>query len=880
VRPGDVNDALRRHRSFAGRLVGFCADQAWLIVLAAVLLGAVAADYSLGHFVVSTDTQDLLSPKLAWRIREAALNRAFPPARSQIVVVVDGQTPELSEAAAGALADALRNQQALFHAVRQPDAGAFWAHNGLLYASTADVRKATAELIKAEPLLGPLAADPSLRGLTGTLSTVLQGVGSGQGALRDLQAPMRQLADVLERQRTGQPAFFSWRTLITGGTADTRELRHLILIDPNLDFASLEPGRAPSEAIRAAARTLGLDARHGVRVRLTGTVPLQDEEFATLAERALLIAVLAVGAIVAMLWLAVRSARLIAAILFTTLLGLVVAAALGLAVFHRFNVISVAFIPMFVGLGIDFGIQFSVRYRAEREDVSELRSGIVAAGRGMGRSLTLAAIAIAVGFLAFAPTDYDGVSQLGVVAGLGMLIALLLNLTVLPALIRLTRSPGLPERGPHARQSHFDDFVLRHRLWMIGGGVALAAASATLLPGLHFDFNPMHLRSPASESVATLYELMRDPDRSPNTLEAIRPDLAAAAQLADRVRTLPEVGNARTLASFVPADQPEKLASIADAANLLELALNPLGVAPPPSDTEVVSSLKQAARDLRQAASAATGASAAAAADARRLADQLGALADAGLGARAQATALLIPGLNRVLDQVRDSLQPQPVSLRTLPPDLTRDWMTPDGRARVSITPRGNADSNAVLSQFVSAVSRVIPDVTGTLLGIQEGGHVVVGAFIEAGVLSFAAITVLLLIALRRVRDVAITMAPIVLTGLLTLGSCVVIGQPLNFANIIALPLLFGIGVAFHIYFVMSWRSGGSHLLASSLARAIFFSALTTATGFGSLWASSHPGTASMGKLLMISLVWTLVSALLFQPALMGAPPAQTVPAD
>ena len=104
----------------------------------------------------------------------------------------------------------------------------------------------------------------------------------------------------------------------------------------------------------------------------------------------------------------------------------------------------------------------------------------------------------------------------------------------------------------------------------------------------------------------------------------------------------------------------------------------------------------------------------------------------------------------------------------------------------------------------------------------------------------------------------------------MTLGSCVVIGQPLNFANIIALPLLFGIGVAFHIYFVMAWRAGGSHLLHSSLTRAVFFSALTTATGFGSLWASSHPGTASMGKLLMISLLWTLVSALLFQPALMG----------
>ncbi|MFZ0007108.1 MAG: hypothetical protein WAK94_02590, partial [Steroidobacteraceae bacterium] len=161
-------------------------------------------------------------------------------------------------------------------------------------------------------------------------------------------------------------------------------------------------------------------------------------------------------------------------------------------------------------------------------------------------------------------------------------------------------------------------------------------------------------------------------------------------------------------------------------------------------------------------------------------------------------------------------------------------------------------------------------DATGTAAYLQDYAGAVVDAFIEAGVLSFIAICGLLLIALRRVREVAITMAPIVLTGLLTMGTCVLIGQPLNFANIIALPLLFGIGVAFHIYFVMSWRSGGSHLLTSSLARGIFFSALATATGFGSLWASSHPGTASMGKLLMISLLWTLASALLFQPALMG----------
>ncbi|HEV2652683.1 MAG TPA: hypothetical protein VGU69_15600, partial [Rhizomicrobium sp.] len=120
-----------------------------------------------------------------------------------------------------------------------------------------------------------------------------------------------------------------------------------------------------------------------------------------------------------------------------------------------------------------------------------------------------------------------------------------------------------------------------------------------------------------------------------------------------------------------------------------------------------------------------------------------------------------------------------------------------------------------------------------------------------------------------RFSHVLRTILPLALTGLLTMATTVVIGMQLNFANVIALPLLFGIGVAFNIYFVMAGRAGQTHLLETSLTRAVIFSALTTASGFGSLWLSSHPGTASMGELLMISLFWTLVTTLFFLPALL-----------
>ncbi len=854
----------------AARLVAWSVDHPWITAALGVLLAAVATAFVVTHFSLTSDTNSLISRRLAWRQRESAFDRLFQPEGDQLIAVVDGATPELAEQAAADLAAKLRGRPDLFHFVSRPDADPYFAREGLLFEDTADVRAAMDQLVKAQPFLGPLAADPTLRGLAGTLSTAVKGVGAGEAKLSDLEAPIGALADTLGALRAGRPAFFSWRTLISGQPATRRDLRRLVLASPVLDYGQLLPGADPTAFIRAAARDAHFDPAHGVRIRLTGPVPLQDEELATLADRAALIGAMAGAAILGMLWLAVRSPRLIAAILATMLIGLVCAAACGLLIFHRFNIISVAFIPLFVGLGIDFGIQFTVRFRAEYAGGLMLREAVIGAGQGMGRSLTLAATAIACGFLAFAPTAYIGVSQLGVIAGLGMFIALGLNLSVLPALIALSRPPvGAPVAGGRMLE-RLDAVILGHRRVVIGVALGTAVVCAGALPFLRFDFNTLHLKSAKVESVSTLLDLTADPDQSPNTVEIIAPTLAAADALAPRLERLPQVSSARTVSSFIPTGQAEKLAVIGDAASLLGLTLDPLAIAPPPTDAETIAALRLAAGDLRAAAAASPP-------DRTRpaltLASDFDALASGPPASRARAEGVLLPGLVTVLAQTRVALTAGPVTLADLPPDLTRDWIAPDGRARVSVTPRGNAEDTAVLNAFIDAVSRVAPDATGLAVEVREGGRAVADAFIEAGVLSFIAITALLFAVLRRARDVAITMAPIVLTGLLTLGSCVALGQPLNFANIIALPLLFGIGVAFHIYFVMAWRGGGTHLLQSSLSHAVFFSALATATGFGSLWASSHPGTASMGKLLMISLVWTLVSALLFQPALMGPPP-------
>ncbi|MEI9930044.1 MAG: MMPL family transporter [Rhizomicrobium sp.] len=784
--------------------------------------------------------------------------------------MIDGATPELAGRAQSLLAEKLGTQKKLFPIVRQPGGGPFFLQNGLLFFSQADVKKTTQELIAAQPFLGGLAADPSLRGVMDGLSTALLGVQHGQAQLDQLDKPIKAIGDTLGTVTQGGQAYLSWSSLVTG-TTDPSRLRSFIEVQPALNFDALSPGAAAADAIRAAARDLKLTPDKGVRVRLTGPVPLADEEFATLAERAGLMGTVMFLAVTLTLWLAVRSFRIILSILVTLFTGLALTMGLGLAAVGVFNIISIAFVALFVGLGVDFGIQYCVRYRAERHAVRDLQSALVRAGHGVGKPLALAAAATAAGFFSFLPTKYIGVGELGLIAGIGMIVAFVLAITMLPALLMLVGPRGEAEDVGFRSLAPIDA-VLRDRRGLILGAAAAASLAALVsVPFLRFDFDPLHLRSPKVESVSTLFDLMKDPQTSPNTIDVLAPSLDAADAIGKRLSGLPEVGQVLTLKSFVPEDQPPKLALLSDASFLLDAAVNPFSVKPPPSDADVVASLNTTAKSLRDAVGKTQ---TPANKDALRLASILDALAQGDPAMRTRAKAALIPGLQTCSISCVCRFRRRPSRSRLCQPTSSETGSRRMATARVQVFPKDTSGTDASLRKFARAVTSVVPDATGAPLSIRQSGDAIMGAFLQAGLWAFIAITILLFIVLRRPRDVLLTLTPLFLSGLLTLGTCVLIGLQLNFANVIALPLLLGIGVAFDIYFVVAWRAGAQNLLQSSLTRAVIFSALTTASGFGTLWLSSHPGTASMGELLMISLAWTLVTTLFFLPALLGPSPA------
>jgi len=566
--------------------------------------------------------------------------------------------------------------------------------------------------------------------------------------------------------------------------------------------------------------------------------------------------------------MALHSAKIITAVFINLFIGLSITTAAGLWMVGSFNLLSVAFAVLFNSLGVDFGIQFSVRYRSERYKNDDLKAALARGAEYAAVPLSLAAMATAAGFMSFLPTDYKGLSELGEIAGVGMLVAFFSSITVLPALLSLFNPPGEKEAVGYAFLAPLDYFLEKHRVIIIVGTLLVAMAGLPLLYFLKFDFNPINLRSNKVESISTFLDLRKDPNTGANAINVMTNSDEDARKIAAKLEKVPEVLRVMSLESFVPEDQPAKLKLIAEGAKMLNPALNPDSIDAAPSDQENIDSLKESAETLRKTAGDNKGPGAAAS---RRLADALEKLAGSSQATRDQVQAIFVDPLKMVLDQLKLSLQAQPVSLKTLPPELVNSWKK-DGLQRVEALPRGDPNDNDTLRKFANAVLTAEPNAIGGPVSILKSGDTVVRAFIHAGFWALLVISLLLWLTLRRITDVLLTLVPLLVAGAVTLEICVLIGMPLNFANIVALPLLLGVGVAFKIYYVTAWRAGRTNLLQSSLTRAIFFSALTTATAFGSLWLSSHPGTASMGKLLALSLVTTLAAVLLFQPALMGKP--------
>ncbi|MFY9289024.1 MAG: MMPL family transporter, partial [Alphaproteobacteria bacterium] len=717
------------------QLVDLSRRFAWLVIALALLLAAGSSWFVVNNFKINTDINQLLSSDLDWRKREAELEKAFPQKVDLMVAVVDGKTADATESAASALAQKMAAMPEVFSFVERPEAIPFFQKNGLLFLSKDEISAALNQIIEAQPLLGALSADPSLRGFFSTIAMMLQGLQYNAITYDKVDRPFQTIADTIEAALAGQDKPLAWQSMAGEQKPGPRDLRKFILTKPVLDYSALQPGEKATSTLRQLVNDLNL-TKQDVRVRLTGPVPLNDEEFASVADGTTTATAVSGLLVFILLMAALRSLKIVIPIVITLAVGLSATTAFALAAIGSLNLISVAFAVMFIGIAVDFGIQFGVRYRDQHYHEPDHAAAMLRTARIIAIPLAMAAGSTALGFLAFIPTAYRGVSELGLIAGVGMIIAFILNITLLPALMTLTQPPAEKEAVGYSWAAPIDRFLINNRGVILGVALITALIGIGITTQLRFDFDPLNLKDAKTESVSTLFDLMQDPDSNSYTIEALRPSLKEAQELAEQAQKLPEVDHTLTLASFVPEDQEAKLALLADANLILGPTLSLPSTAPTPTDDENFAALKRVADDLRPLSNQYPSAA--------RLMKALDDVVARHDPAVLQILTNNIVGVMQTrLEMVKTVLGATPISIDTITDDLRRNWASPDGRYLVQIFPKGNARDHDTLVAFTGAVKQIAPDASGSPVSIQESGRTVTSAFINAGLYAIVAIALL-----------------------------------------------------------------------------------------------------------------------------------------
>jgi hopanoid biosynthesis associated RND transporter like protein HpnN len=843
----------------------------WLVILLFLVACGFTLRYTMDNLKVNTNTADMISTEVPFQKNRIQLETAFPQDISTILLLVEGKTPEDTDAAVKQISAKVRANTAEFQSVYLPDSGEFFAKNGLLYLDQKELEDLANQLANAQPFIGRIAEDNTLRGFLGIVGDALTEA-KKSGLDLDLNPLLGKIREAVTAATEGKPYQVSWRQLMTPNASSGLGItKRFIVIKPVLHYEELMPAEKAIAALdRILAETLQGELAD-VRVRKTGEVVLEYEEMQTISTGVSIASIASLILVCLTLWIAYRSLKLMFATFVSLTMGLILSMGFATVAIGQLNLISIGFAVLFIGMGDAYSSHFCLRYRELVLRGHSQKWALQETLTSTGSALTLSAITAAIGLYSYIPTTYSGVAELGIIAGTSMFIALGTTFTVLPALMKIMPIHPPKRIKPKKRSSFLlSNWPLRYARSIRIATVILGLIAVKLVLDVKVDFNPINLRDPNTESVKTFKYLLQSEDTSPMTLASLAHSPEEAKERAARFQQLPTVDRVVSIFDLVPEDQDEKLAIISD----MSLILGPqFSHFPPPAlggaTLEAVEKFQRAVQSrlaagddgvlgpLDQALTAFRAKLDAADPETRqKLLDQL--------------QASLLDPLPAIIADLRKSLDAEPVTLESLPKDIVERWISPTGLYRLQIFPKKDLNDLDNLREFIEDAQKVDPNVTDLPVTYLESMNEVITAFQQAFAIAFCATTLILLVVLRSFKDTLLVLLPLLLASLFTAAATVLLDIPFNFANIIALPLLFGLGVdsGIHMAHRLHYlKSNDESLLGTSESQGVFYGALTTVFSFSSLAFTSHQGTASMGLLLAVGLMLTLVCALVVLPA-------------
>ncbi len=827
------------------------------------IIASLLIFYIINNLEMNTDTRDMLSEELHWRQLDIQYETLFPHIVDNLVLVVEAKTADEAEDYAKLLNNHLQNKQESFHSIYYFKEQDFFKKASLLYLDLDELYDLSDTLANYQPFLSRLLSDQSLGGF---LSLLIDGIKEKlHNDTINIEPLISEFNTTLSDFNKNQHYRFSWQSLLSKNSVDTDIFREIIIVQPKLNYTELFPAEKIIQDIREIATNLGISESNNLSLKMTGSVALAHEEFLSASKANLYAIIGSLVLVTILLIIGLGSYRLVLITLACLIIGLIYTAGFATWAIGELNLISIAFAVLYIGLGVDFSIHYCLKFKNNIKINNNSLNAIHQTNIKIGRPLFLCAITTAMGFFAFLITDYKGVAELGLIAGFGMFISFFMTLIFLPALLKYIPIKLTDSVLNNFKNSNWLKFPENNSKLIIYISIIISSLSILLITHVQFDYDLLNIQPKKNESVLTFKKLLSDKNISPLRNVVVKKSSDNISKTQHSLEALNTVYETHSIDSFIPKDQEEKLI-IVDELNLLMGDL----FEKRDKNNYTLSEIKQRITELNKLLIL----------NKNTLYEETYSnlsLLLTTLESSDQPQSIinhfeknLFDSLTGRVEILSNSLQAEELTLDELPSNFKSRWIN-NGYYLIEVIPENNLSDTEELKLFVHETQSIENNITGAPVVSIEAGNAVIAAFKQAFIAAFLAVTIFLLFLLKNKLDVIYILIPLILASLFTAAASVIFNIPLNFANIIALPLLFGIGVDSAIHIVNQSRHNDSaSLLESSSAKAIFISALTTMLSIGNLALSEHPGTASMGLLLVIGISFALICTLAITPALLS----------
>ena len=569
---------------------------------------------------------------------------------------------------------------------------------------------------------------------------------------------------------------------------------------------------------------------------------------------------------------------------FCLLIGVGYTMAFTTATVGRLNILTITFVPMLIGLAMDYAVHLITRYEEELHHGKSNEEAITKAMVYTGQGIFTGAMTTAGAFVAMCFTNFQGIRELGIICGGGLLICFVPMMTILPVLLLRGRQNELDHNiRTDDRRARLENLWLNRPVLVAGFTATLCLVALLAARKVYFDYNLIKMQSPSLPSVIFEQTLLESADKSLLYGAVLTDSLADAVAKQEQIEKLPTVASTEPpfYRDFLYSRSAEKLRLISD------IKAQVAGITFKQADTAPVD-LQELSSTLFYTSSYA-GAALATITNEPDLSTNLSSLIESitdfrrfilggtdvqkGIYSKklAEFQHALMTDMRNMFELLQNQDDTTPASVTDLPPALYHRFIGVTGKYFIQVYPKEDVRERAAQERFVNDLRTIDPNVTGAPVQLYVYETLLKDSYEQAAWYSLVAIALMVLFHFRSLTAMILAMVPVGIGTLWLAGLMGWAGVPINLANIMTLPLVIGIGATNGIQILNRYAEEGTPgILSRSTGKAVLVSGLTAIAGFASLIIAQHRGIRSLGIVMSVGIAMCMIAALMFLPSLLS----------